>query len=194
MIGNDIVDLQYASWQSNWQRRGFLNKLFTEEEQFYISNSKDKFKTVWLLWSMKESVYKAYLQKYQSPFFAPKKLKCNLLSHTNGEVFIDGEIFLTNSKITKNFIHTIAVLEKKYQNHFSDIFKVVDGTYNNQHRVTHEKLKFALASELKISLYKLKIKKNIFGIPQLFKGNMKLPTSLSLTHHGSFGAFCFELL
>ena len=33
MIGNDIVDLKLAKNQSNWQRKGFLEKQFTEEEQ-----------------------------------------------------------------------------------------------------------------------------------------------------------------
>ncbi|WP_332368793.1 hypothetical protein [Spirosoma telluris] len=29
MIGNDIVDLTQAKQESNWQRKGFLHKLFT---------------------------------------------------------------------------------------------------------------------------------------------------------------------
>ena len=31
MIGNDIVDLSLAAIQSNWQRRGFLEKQFTKK-------------------------------------------------------------------------------------------------------------------------------------------------------------------
>lgn len=79
MIGNDLVDLKLAAKQSNWQRKGFLDKLFTPKEQGCILNSSNPFETVWLLWSMKESAYKAYLQTHNERFFAPKKLACNLI-------------------------------------------------------------------------------------------------------------------
>ena len=36
MIGNDVVDLQLAKTQSNWQRKGFLEKQFTEFEIYYV--------------------------------------------------------------------------------------------------------------------------------------------------------------
>ena len=31
-IGNDIIDLKLAKTQSNWQRKGFLEKQFTQKE------------------------------------------------------------------------------------------------------------------------------------------------------------------
>ena len=89
MIGNDLVDLKLANIQSNWQRKGFLDKLFTPKEQEYILNADNPFETVWLLWSMKESAYKAYLQIYGCRFFAPKKLACSLLSKNKGTVLIN---------------------------------------------------------------------------------------------------------
>ena len=36
MIGNDVVDLELAKKESNWQRRGFLSKIFTKNEQRLI--------------------------------------------------------------------------------------------------------------------------------------------------------------
>ena len=41
MIGNDIVDLALAQKESNWKRKGFLNKIFTEKEQLLILNAKN---------------------------------------------------------------------------------------------------------------------------------------------------------
>ena len=32
MIGNDVVDLATAKNENNWRRKGYLEKLFTEEE------------------------------------------------------------------------------------------------------------------------------------------------------------------
>ncbi len=79
MIGNDVVDLQLAKTQSNWQRKGFLEKQFTEEEQQTILNSENPFLQVWLFWSMKEAAYKCYVQEHQKRFFAPKKFKCKIV-------------------------------------------------------------------------------------------------------------------
>ena len=80
MIGNDLVDLKLANIQSNWQRKGFLDKLFTPKEQVYILNADNPFETVWLLWSMKESAYKLYLQQGATRFFNPLKVNCEIFS------------------------------------------------------------------------------------------------------------------
>ncbi|MFT4791790.1 MAG: phosphopantetheinyl transferase (holo-ACP synthase), partial [Arcticibacterium sp.] len=58
MIGNDVVDLKVAALESNWMRLGFLDKVFSEEEQEVILNSENKSQMVWLFWSMKEAAYK----------------------------------------------------------------------------------------------------------------------------------------
>jgi len=55
LIGNDIVDLQCARKESNWQRKGFLEKQFTDLEQEIIFRVENSFETVWRLWSMKEA-------------------------------------------------------------------------------------------------------------------------------------------
>ena len=39
MIGNDIVDLALAQKESNWKRKGFLDKIFTLQEQLFINLS-----------------------------------------------------------------------------------------------------------------------------------------------------------
>jgi len=57
MIGNDIVDLELALKESNWKRKGFLNKIFTNEEQLLISSAINPEIMVWNLWSRKEAAY-----------------------------------------------------------------------------------------------------------------------------------------
>lgn len=190
MIGNDLVDLKLAAKQSNWQRKGFLNKLFTPKEQGYILNSDDPFKTVWLLWSMKESAYKAYLQTYNDRFFAPKKLACSLISKNNGTVLINNELFYTESDKNKAFIYTVAFSEKHNNIFLNDCFGFEHLDFKNQQSQTYQKVLAAFSRELKLSFAQLKIKKNGQGVPQLFQGDMLLNYSFSLTHHGSFGAFC----
>ena len=91
MIGNDVVDLNLAKTESNWQRKGFLEKQFTEFEINEILSSANPFLKVWLFWSMKEAAYKCYVQEHQKRFFAPKKFSCKMISDREGVVEIDSK-------------------------------------------------------------------------------------------------------
>ncbi|MHB1107412.1 MAG: 4'-phosphopantetheinyl transferase family protein, partial [Lutibacter sp.] len=168
MIGNDLVDLKLAAKQSNWQRKGFLDKLFTPDEQGYILNSDNPFETVWLLWSMKESAYKAYLQTHNERFFAPKKLECNLISKNRGTVLINNVLFVTESEIGEAFIYTVA-FTKNHENKFlTDCFRFEHLDFKNQQSQTYHKVLTAFANQLKFPVAQLKIEKNNQGVPQLF--------------------------
>ena len=190
MIGNDLVDLKLAAKQSNWQRRGFLDKLFTPTEQEYILNSDNPFETVWLLWSMKESAYKVYLQMHNERFFAPKKLACHLISKNKGTVLINNALFYTESEMGEAFIYTVAFSEKYNNKFLTDCFRFEHSDFETQHSHTYQKVLAAFANKLKLPVSQLKIKKNGQGVPQLFQGKMLLNHSFSMTHHGQFGAFC----
>lgn len=190
MIGNDLVDLKLAAKQSNWQRKGFLDKLFTPIEQEYILNSDNPFKTVWLLWSMKESAYKAYLQMYNDRFFAPKKLACHLISKNKGTVLIKNTLFFTESEIDEAFIYTMAFTKNHENNFLSNCFEFECSDFKNEHSQTYQKVLTAFANELKLPVAQLKIEKNSQGVPQLFQGEILLNHSFSITHHGQYGAFC----
>ena len=51
MIGNDIVDLAFALKKSNWKRKGYLDKIFTNHEQLLIIKSDNPENMVWNLWT-----------------------------------------------------------------------------------------------------------------------------------------------
>ncbi|MHA7057438.1 4'-phosphopantetheinyl transferase superfamily protein [Aquimarina sp. M1] len=77
MIGNDIIDLKLAAVQSNWQRKGWLNKVFTASEQQRIWYAKNPGQMVWKLWSMKEATYKAHQRCFSlSPKYNPWDFVC----------------------------------------------------------------------------------------------------------------------
>ncbi|RNL55493.1 4'-phosphopantetheinyl transferase family protein [Pedobacter jejuensis] len=108
MLGNDIVDLTLAKVQSNWKRKGFLEKIFTYDEQLCILKSKNPYLKVWLLWSMKEAAYKIHNRKTGIRNFAPKSLSCTIHSNAYGEVNIEGSTYYTKSDLQTTFIHSIA--------------------------------------------------------------------------------------
>lgn len=113
MIGNDIVDLMQSRRESNWQRKGFLEKVFTADEQLLIANDPEHETMVWLLWSMKEAAYKIYNRQTKIREYIPKKLTCTILSkdsnHASGQVACLENTYHTETAITKNSIHTVAV-------------------------------------------------------------------------------------
>lgn len=111
MIGNDIVDLNLAAVESNWQRKGYLEKIFTPEEKSLVFAAKDAGLMVWLLWSMKESGYKAATDKSAMKPFSPISFRCqNLIVNAytaKGNVTHDGVTYHCDSTITSDYIHTI---------------------------------------------------------------------------------------
>jgi phosphopantetheinyl transferase (holo-ACP synthase) len=105
MIGNDIIDLQTASMESNWRRPNYLSKIFTPAEQELICNSNNPDQTVWWLWSAKEAVYKIVNRQTLQRRYAP--LSFTYL--TEDSFLHEGEKYFIQSEITRAFIHTIAV-------------------------------------------------------------------------------------
>ncbi|SFD76102.1 4'-phosphopantetheinyl transferase superfamily protein [Chitinophaga sp. CF118] len=106
MIGNDIVDLHLAERESYWQRQGYLNKIFTADEQSFILASADPTTAVWLLWSCKEAVYKIVHRHTRVRTYAPLKFNCSV---TAGTVTYEGHVYPFRSLQSGYCIHTIAV-------------------------------------------------------------------------------------
>jgi phosphopantetheinyl transferase (holo-ACP synthase) len=107
MIGNDIVDLAKAKKESHWQRKGFLDKLFTKKEQRLIITAENPELMVWTLWSRKEAAYKIYNRQTGERFFNPKGFVCQ-----DDTVVFGTNHFYTKTQITPDFIYTIAVTSR----------------------------------------------------------------------------------
>jgi len=113
MIGNDVVDLKQAAIDSNWARKGYLDKIYTSQEQELILEASDPDQMVWLLWSMKEAAYKIHSRHTGIRKYAPTSLICTNLEHSNkahihGTITVGQIRFYTKSEIKEHYIHTIA--------------------------------------------------------------------------------------
>ena len=89
MIGNDVIDIIQSRYESNWQRKGFLQKIFTTDEQLLINKALNTEIIVWVLWSMKEAAYKIYNRQTKTRAYIPQKLVCSLNSQ-NGKYILGG--------------------------------------------------------------------------------------------------------
>lgn len=111
MIGNDIIDLALAKKESNWKREGFLNKIFTAEEQLLIFQSSNPENMVWNLWSRKEAAYKIYNRQTKIRKYNPIQLVCSDVYSEVGKVIYNENAYFVKTEITEEFIHTIAVTD-----------------------------------------------------------------------------------
>ena len=159
MIGNDIVDLDLAQKESNWKRKGFLDKIFTQNEQLLILNAENSTTMVWSLWSRKEAAYKIYNRETGIRGYFPLELVCVDLQIIDrvifGKVEIKDFVYYTKTVNTSHFIYTIAV--KNVQD-FNSI-----KTLENRKNIH---------------------KKN--GIPNYFEKENLGIIPISISHHGRF--------
>lgn len=111
MIGNDIVDLDVARCQSNWQRKGFLDKIFTIKEQRLILDAENPELLVWNLWTRKEAAYKIFNRSAQIRAFIPLRIECNVINEFEGTISIDHQTYFTQTESKESSVYTIAVSE-----------------------------------------------------------------------------------
>ncbi len=183
-VGNDIVDLGLAKIHSNWQRKGFLEKQFTQKEQDEILASENPFLKVWLFWSMKEAAYKCYTQKVKKRFFAPRKFQCMRTSKDKGIVVFEGIKFYTTTFINTFYIHTIAD-ELKNRGEITSAI-CLPNTVNTAIRKT-------LENKTAFLFKKIEKRKTIVGAPLYYYKEKLLTNSCSISHHGNYEAYAFTL-
>lgn len=190
MIGNDVVDLELAKKQSSWERKGFLERVFTPSERISIGTAGDLHLRVWLLWSMKEAAYKAH----QRLFNLPRKLnwqeqRCEIFSFeptiASGVVRIGTETYFTHSTIKKKAVLSSAV----YQKEVPVRTRFFEGSASDMKTLFLREF----SKEFTLNINDLSLTKNKEGIPLLLYQNEYLNTAFSFTGHGSFAAFSFPL-
>jgi phosphopantetheinyl transferase (holo-ACP synthase) len=190
VTGNDIIDLATAAVESNWKRKGFIEKIFTAQEQHYIREATLPEEMVWKLWSMKESAYKIYIRQYGGRFFAPMKFNCTLLTGQTGKVEINNVTYHTTTSAAENYIYSIARPGESGMSTFLNYcFRLPPSGQIKQQQFIYKKiinLYTSVTGAVKNGLYVVKDKN---GIPFICCQNDKLKIPVSITHHGRYAAF-----
>ena len=185
MIGNDIVDLNLAKIQSNWQRKGFLMKVFTNSEQELIRGASEPDQLVWRLWSMKESVYKATLKNYKKIRLNPVRFECRLLDEKNGEVRFNGFHCFTISEMNEDYVHSVAYQESApFKLHYK-----VTGEQPLCGKELYQSVISYLTECFNWVPEGIFLQKNSLGIPEFYRFGKKIPVFCSLSHHGRYESY-----
>jgi phosphopantetheine--protein transferase-like protein len=189
MIGNDIVDLEEAKENFNWQRPRFLEKLFTPHEQQLIQNSENAFLMVWRLWSMKEAAYKLYTQIHPSRFYKPKQFECKIDNLKGTVSYQDFECYLTTQITTQYIVSEARLMDTDF---ISEVLEIESYSVTNQSAILRAQLVSKLADRMQLLKHDLNIIKSEFGIPSIYHKSEKLDLGISFTHHGHYGAYGFS--
>ena len=195
LIGNDIVDLMVAAQESNWKRKGFLKKIFTEEEQLLIMSSQQPEVTLWLLWSMKEAAYKIYSRQWGIRSFAPTSLRCQLdPSPLKNKQYHTHET-IKSSQLTKNNENKLMIVSSALKNNrdaYTDKYagKVLIGNDTYLTRSTgNDQLIHTMCAINKVDITQIKAHIYTAGHPLFNNYNHTKPGCVS--HHGAYLALVY---
>ena len=190
MIGNDVIDLKLAE-ERNPLRPRFLNKVFTGNEQEIIFKDQNTVKQAWLLWAMKESAYKAHQRRFGlRRNFNPLSQECSIISQTptlaSGKVFIGTSTYRITSKLNTRFIHSTATALPE---NLKSRWEIIPASEDLK-----KKLLATLCSSYGWNIKSVRIEKDKNSVPVVTVNNHPVPLAFSLSHHGEFAAFSFELM
>ena len=197
MLGNDIIDLQEVLASGQAARPGFRDRICCTGELQALEASFSEEECIWLLWAIKESAYKYYIQAGGTPLFAPKKFRFTpsklepdrISGYTqtpNGRVASQvqvSEAYLTAESWSTQFAQTrvhrkIFLLEARGQKDKS------------------QRLKDLVCQQLAASIGEIpeavSIRKDERQVPFLYRGQEKLPFAMSLSHHGAWGFVSYQ--
>lgn len=186
MIGNDIIDLQLAGVQSDWQRPRFRERVFTANENQLIDSTEDPFYTAWRLWSMKESGYKALVRLLPKRFFSPKKLECSIAVNGSSSIRIGEFTFLAKTVREGERLHTTAQFDGEQPTR-GECFTIPSA--EDDSRYCHRRLRHYCAELWSLSIEQVHLEKTDLGAPQVSCLSHSKELAASISHHGRFGAF-----
>lgn len=181
MIGNDLVDLHQAALDNNWQRKGFLHKVFTSPEQQLIQEAASPNYMVWLLWSMKEASYKIVNRTKGFRSYNPTSFCCISLTNdrgdTSGIVSYGKNKFFIRSFYGVDFIHSIAVVSQQ------------DFEHIHSHLLPNRP---DYVEAFNSALPDYVIRKSTTGIPQMLHRSNHTTHAASISHHGRHLAIIYS--
>ena len=215
--GNDIIALNAIDIQRT-NTPAFYSKIINAAEQALYRGpgvSTLPFPVfIWLLWSIKESVYK-YLKRTDAKLvFSPTKIIIQNIVvpgnapvtgltnsvwengqseegfFTGGVKFKEYQLYF-RSKIDEAFIASVVNPAPGFDNIYWGVKKIDNPCQENQSKQAREfvlqKLKLLLSAD------DLRIEKTPAGCPIVLKGGEQLTIPVSLSHHDHFVAYSFLL-
>ena len=191
MIGFDLVDLILAKGSKHQNDPRFIRKIFSEEEQNIFAAQLNDSTIRWVMWAMKESVYKAIPKEIQQDF-NPKKFILKHFSekenYLEGQVEYNGLVFYCRCEMKNNMLWSIALKDPMNFNQVKfDILQLNSESIDLARQVLNEAIHLFLDS-IGIGNYRLRHLDS--GKPVIANSN-DIRENISLSHHGHYAGFAY---
>jgi hypothetical protein len=198
--GNDIVALDATDPHRTGSAR-FYSRILVAGEQSLFSQQAfpdlpfDHY--IWLLWSIKESVYKHEQRIRPGGAFAPLKINVHEPippckdEFYKAVVLSDGRKLYSRSIIRDGMIASVVSKDENFGDTRWGFSSIGNSDYEHQSASVRALALDQLSAAL--SRNSLRIEKNQFGIPVIRDGEEVLDIPLSLAHHGHFVAWSYLL-
>jgi phosphopantetheinyl transferase (holo-ACP synthase) len=208
--GNDIVALAATDNYRTCQHRFYSRILSPSELSLYNQLAGGRLSSpidlqadcglsfhsfVWLLWSIKESVYKYVSRSDRGLVFAPLKITVGMLSSRDdfyeGMVGYDQAILYSRSFLRGGTILTVVSEENDFELTRWGLHTISETDYASQSGSVR-----AFALESLSGIFPgaaLRIVKTPDGPPEIWDGDQALDIPVSLAHHGHYVAWSYLL-
>jgi len=218
MIGNDIVYLHSGVYNDRIAGSRFKTKFLNAQELELFSSGDPEVYLLWMIWSVKEAVFKcckrtenqlkfnptritvfsifSNTDKQPNPEFNPDRLEgmgTDRLYSINCRIKYLSHIFYSSSLVTNRFIHTIACAdETSFKSAFWGVKKMNHTDYSLQSQEVRKYLADAICSnEPSLSSGYFHFSKDEFFIPELYINQMKSNLVFSLSHDHHYLAYSY---
>jgi phosphopantetheinyl transferase (holo-ACP synthase) len=196
--GNDIVALA-ATDEDRTSRPRFYSRILTPAElSLYdeLTGEGLSFSSfVWLMWSIKESVYKYVSRAEPGLRFAPLKIPVTSLrrreDHYSGMIGYGPLTLYSRTFLADETIMTVVSAQEDFSNVHWGLRRIENPDYSTQSALVRT---FALQSlSMVLPGAELRIIKSPDGPPEVWDGEHRLHMPLSLAHHGPYVAWSYRL-
>lgn len=219
--GNDIVALKAINRQRTNHFRFYSKILSVSEQSLYYRHGFAEMpfeKFVWLLWSIKESVYKFLKRAVPGLVFSPAKIIIQGIDPPyrrtitrfggiqwenknnesckefyKGVIVFGSDIFYYRSKIHDELIATVVSNDENFENIWWGVKSIDHAAYDNQSKAVRAFILNRLNSILPGGNDDLRIGKCPLGYPVVLKRAKEMNIPVSLAHHDHFIAYSFLL-
>lgn len=189
MIGNDIVDLDDIETSPSEIHPRFDERAFSSAERERLARSREPDRERWVFWSAKEAVYKLVRSRKPETVFSPPKFEVTRTNPVRAEVTFEGERFSVALAERRSTVHAVAQSGERGR----VLSAVARYDRANPSRGVRALAIESIAPYLGATPGELRIDRGPDRRPVLLRNDAPTPGALSLSHHGRFVAFAYEL-
>ena len=194
-VGNDIIALDIIDAGRTLQPVFYSKILDPVEREMYLEKDLSTLpfeQYVWLLWSIKESVYKCIKRKHTDLRFSPRKIIVRRIDRSDtyrSLVYFNCISFYAESRVTDKFISTVATNDAGLDKICWDVRQIEDTDPEAQ----SQRVRSAALDRLQ-SFFpgdQLQIEKAEAGYPVLVRNSTPTNLPISFSHHHNFVFYSF---